>query len=49
MELTNEQWNRIESIIFKTTPVKDPRGRETFAQPLQILMGWRFYFEVAPQ
>lgn len=28
MELTNEQWNRIEPIITATTPEKDPRGRK---------------------
>jgi hypothetical protein len=28
MELTNEQWTRIEPIILKTTPSKDPRGRK---------------------
>jgi transposase len=28
MELTNEQWNRIEPIILSLTPVKDPRGRK---------------------
>jgi transposase len=28
MELTNEQWTRIEPIILKTTPAKDPRGRK---------------------
>ncbi len=28
MELTNEQWTRIEPIILKTTPEKDPRGRK---------------------
>ncbi len=28
MELTNEQWKRIEPIILKTTPEKDPRGRK---------------------
>jgi len=28
MELTNEQWNRIEPIISKSLPEKDPRGRK---------------------
>ena len=28
MELTNEQWKRIEPIIVSLTPVKDPRGRK---------------------
>ena len=28
MELTNEQWTRIEPIILKLTPEKDPRGRK---------------------
>jgi transposase len=27
MELTNEQWNRIEPIIVSSTPSKDPGGR----------------------
>jgi transposase len=27
MELTNEQWSRIEPIIVSSTPSKDPRGR----------------------
>ena len=28
MELTNEQWKRIEPTILKSTPEKDPRGRK---------------------
>ena len=28
MELTKEQWNRIEPIILSLTPAKDPRGRK---------------------
>jgi len=28
MELTNEQWNRIEPIIASLRPIKDPRGRK---------------------
>ena len=28
MELTNEQWNRIEPIILSLAPAKDPRGRK---------------------
>ena len=28
MELTNEQWNRIEPIIVSLIPAKDPRGRK---------------------
>lgn len=28
MELTNEQWNRIEPIITAAAPIKDPRGRK---------------------
>ena len=28
MELTNEQWKRIEPIIVSLTPTKDPRGRK---------------------
>jgi len=27
MELTNEQWRRIEPVILSLTPKKDPRGR----------------------
>ncbi len=27
MELTNEQWRRIEPVILALTPKKDPRGR----------------------
>ncbi len=27
MELTNEQWRRIEPVIVSLTPKKDPRGR----------------------
>ena len=38
MELTNEQWNRIEPIIFKTTPVKDPRGRKE-RDPREVMNG----------
>ena len=28
MELTNEQWNRIEPIISESLPAKNPRGRK---------------------
>jgi transposase len=28
MELTNEQWNRIEPIVLSAKPSKDPRGRK---------------------
>jgi transposase len=28
MELTNEQWARIEPTIVSLTPIKDPRGRK---------------------
>ena len=38
MELTNEQWNRIEPIIFRTTPVKDPRGRKE-RDPREVMNG----------
>jgi transposase len=38
MELTNEQWNRIEPIIFRTTPVKDPRGRKG-RDPREVMNG----------
>ena len=27
MDITKEQWNRIEPIIRELTPAKDPRGR----------------------
>ena len=36
MELTNEQWNRIEPIILSLTPIKDPRGRKA-RDPRDIL------------
>ena len=29
MDITNEQWNRIEPIIKELTPPRDPRGRPT--------------------
>ena len=29
MDITNEQWNRMEPIIKKLTPPRDPRGRPT--------------------
>jgi transposase len=38
MELTNEQWNRIEPIITATTPVKDPRGRKG-RDPCDVMNG----------
>ena len=38
MELTNEQWNRIEPIIIATTPVKDPRGRKG-RDPREVMNG----------
>ena len=38
MELTNEQWTRIEPIILKTTPEKDPRGRK-LKPPRDVLNG----------
>ncbi|MCF8068248.1 MAG: IS5 family transposase [Desulfobacterales bacterium] len=38
MELTNEQWTRIEPIILKTTPEKDPRGRKP-KPPRDLLNG----------
>lgn len=36
MELTSEQWNRIESIILKSLPGKDPRGRKPL-YPREVL------------
>ena len=38
MELTNEQWNRIEPIIVATTPKKDPRGRKQ-RDPRKVMNG----------
>ena len=38
MELTNEQWNRIEPLIEATTPPKDPRGRKP-RDPRDVLNG----------
>jgi len=38
MELTNEQWKRIESIIASLAPKKDPRGRRP-RNPRDVLNG----------
>ena len=38
MELTTEQWNRIEPIITELKPKKDPRGRP-LRDPREILNG----------
>ena len=38
MELTNEQWNRIEPIILSSTPTKDPRGRPA-RDPRKVMNG----------
>jgi transposase len=38
MELTNEQWNRIEPIIVSLTPIKDPRGRKS-RDPREVMNG----------
>ena len=38
MELTNEQWKRIEPIIISLTPTKDPRGRKA-RDPRKVLNG----------
>ena len=38
MELTNEQWKRIEPIIALLTPVKDPRGRKA-RDPRDVMNG----------
>ena len=38
MELTIEQWNRIEPVISSLTPIKDPRGRRP-RDPLEVLNG----------
>jgi transposase len=38
MDITNEQWNRIEPIIESLTPAKDPRGRPA-RDPRQVFNG----------
>ena len=38
MELTNEQWARIEPIIVSLTPIKDPRGRKP-RDPCEVMNG----------
>jgi transposase len=38
MELTNEQWNRIEPIVLSAKPNKDPRGRKE-RDPREVLNG----------
>jgi len=38
MELTNEQWNRIEPVISSLTPKKDPRGRRP-RDPRDVMNG----------
>jgi len=38
MDITNEQWNRIEPIIKELTPPKDPRGRPP-RDPKDVLNG----------
>lgn len=38
MELTNEQWDRIEPVISSLTPKKDPRGRH-LRDPREVLNG----------
>jgi transposase len=38
MELTNEQWNRIEPIVLSAKPSKDPRGRKQ-RDPREVLNG----------
>jgi transposase len=38
MELTNEQWSRIEPLIKSSTPLKDPRGRKP-RDPREVLNG----------
>ena len=38
MELTNEQWNRIEPIIVSLTAIKDPRGRKP-RDPREVMNG----------
>ena len=46
MELTNEQWNRIEPIITAAAPIKDPRGRKG-RDPRKVLDGNYGYYEQA--
>ena len=38
MELTNEQWSRIEPIIFSLTRAKDPRGLKAW-DPRGVMNG----------
>ena len=38
MELTNEQWNRIEPVISSLAPKKDPRGRRP-RDPRDVMNG----------
>ena len=38
MEITNEQWKRIEPIIISLTPTKDPRGRKA-RDPRKVMNG----------
>jgi transposase len=38
MELTNEQWNRIEPLIKAGTPEKEVRGRKP-KDPREVLYG----------
>ena len=38
MDLTNEQWKRIEPIIVSLTPAKDPRGRKA-RNPRAVMNG----------
>ena len=38
MELTKEQWNRIEPIIVSLAPAKDPRGRKA-RDPREVMNG----------
>jgi transposase len=38
MELTNEQWSRIEPIITSSAPPKDPRGRKA-RDPREVING----------
>ena len=38
MELTNEQWNRIEPIILSSIPPRDPKGRKP-RDPREVLNG----------
>ena len=47
MELTNEQWKRIEPIILSLIPKKDPRGRRP-RDPRDVLNGILWILRTGP-